>query len=258
VSEPKLERCNFCEFSGYLEEVYEHAVKRHPEKLYRSKVGEPKPTPPPCEGCDKGLPFADDNDYLRSQWPKSRGYHYSFEDVGDSTRKYEGMCKVEREVGEPRPTPPTCIWKDCRRPATKLVTEASGEQVGVCSVHAPRFEVGEPQKAIPSQQELRDSICREMFDCGYSSLTKSVSRLIVDQRVSQIHGEQKAIPAEPTMVRPIYSKFLHTAENHATPLYGVTCNEGWRESIVCTGMFEWAADWLVEQIQGRPYAPERH
>lgn len=41
-----------------------------------------------------------------------------------------------------------------------------------------------------------------------------------------------------------------------TPLYMVTVDEGWRQSILCTGMYEWAADWLVTELQGRPFAPE--
>ncbi len=62
---------------------------------------------------------------------------------------------------------------------------------------------------------------------------------------------------EGAVERPIYSKFKHTDESHATALFGISCDEGWRESIVCTGMYEWAADWLLGQIQGKPYANER-
>ena len=43
-----------------------------------------------------------------------------------------------------------------------------------------------------------------------------------------------------------------------TQLWMICCDEGWRESIVCGGMYEWAADWLIEQIQGKPYAPGKH
>ena len=43
-----------------------------------------------------------------------------------------------------------------------------------------------------------------------------------------------------------------------TRLWMVVCNEGWRESIVCTHMYEWAAEWLVGKIQGEPYAPGKH
>lgn len=35
----------------------------------------------------------------------------------------------------------------------------------------------------------------------------------------------------------------------------VSVDEGWRESILCTGMYEWAAKWLAEQLQGMPFAP---
>lgn len=43
-----------------------------------------------------------------------------------------------------------------------------------------------------------------------------------------------------------------------TQLWMIVCDEGWRESIVCSRMYEWAADWLIEQIQGKPYAPGKH
>jgi hypothetical protein len=60
----------------------------------------------------------------------------------------------------------------------------------------------------------------------------------------------------PTPARPHYET---VAEEHTegTQLYMITVDEGWRSTIVCGGMYEWAADWLVEQLQGKPYAPER-
>ncbi len=60
---------------------------------------------------------------------------------------------------------------------------------------------------------------------------------------------------EATPERPVYSK-VPDADSGATQMWIVRCDEGWRESIVCEGMYEWAADWLIEQIQGRPFAPE--
>jgi hypothetical protein len=59
-----------------------------------------------------------------------------------------------------------------------------------------------------------------------------------------------------TVERPIYNKFLEKGPpEHATPIFGISCDEGWRQSIVCTGMYEWAADWLVGELQGKPFAP---
>jgi hypothetical protein len=53
--------------------------------------------------------------------------------------------------------------------------------------------------------------------------------------------------------RPVYRK---VRENQiGGGLYLITVDEGWRQSIMCTGMYEWAADWLIGQIQGKPYAP---
>ena len=53
---------------------------------------------------------------------------------------------------------------------------------------------------------------------------------------------------------PLYSA-VSQAGTGATQ-YMVVCDEGWRESIVCSDMYEWAARWLVEKLQGQPYAPE--
>ena len=51
---------------------------------------------------------------------------------------------------------------------------------------------------------------------------------------------------------PVYRKFRQD-DDAATPHFGIVCDEGWRESIVCIGMYEWAADWLVATLQGKPY-----
>lgn len=59
---------------------------------------------------------------------------------------------------------------------------------------------------------------------------------------------------EATPEKPIYAKAEHERTG-GTRLYFITCDEGWRSSIVCERMYGWAADWLVEQLQGKPYAP---
>lgn len=43
-------------------------------------------------------------------------------------------------------------------------------------------------------------------------------------------------------------------EGSATPTFMITCDEGWRRSIVCTGMYGWAADWLLGILGNTPYA----
>jgi hypothetical protein len=60
-----------------------------------------------------------------------------------------------------------------------------------------------------------------------------------------------ADPAE-----PIYTKVAHN-DGWATQLYMIVCDEGWRSSIVCEHMYGWAADWLVEVLGHRPFAPDR-
>lgn len=54
--------------------------------------------------------------------------------------------------------------------------------------------------------------------------------------------------------KPIYSKVEHP-DREGTPLYFISVDEGWRSSILCERMYGWAADWLVEQLQGKPFAP---
>lgn len=54
---------------------------------------------------------------------------------------------------------------------------------------------------------------------------------------------------------PVYRK---VEEDHgATATFMIVCDEGWRESIVCNHMYGWAADWLVAELQGKPFATER-
>ena len=58
-----------------------------------------------------------------------------------------------------------------------------------------------------------------------------------------------------TTEHPHYRKIED--QSHATKLFFIVCDEGWRESIVCSGMYEGVADWLIEKLQGNPFAPDR-
>lgn len=62
--------------------------------------------------------------------------------------------------------------------------------------------------------------------------------------------------SESSPERPRYFKVAHEFPNYATPLYFVVCDEGWCQSTVCERMYGWAADWLVETLQGKPFAPQ--
>lgn len=57
------------------------------------------------------------------------------------------------------------------------------------------------------------------------------------------------------MSETIYTKVPHDDE-WSTQLYMIVCDEGWRTSIVCEQMYGWAADWLLDVLANRPYAPE--
>jgi hypothetical protein len=54
-----------------------------------------------------------------------------------------------------------------------------------------------------------------------------------------------------TEENPIYAKSQHI--DQTTSLWMVTVDEGWRSTIVASGMYEYVADWLVEQLQGKPF-----
>jgi hypothetical protein len=66
--------------------------------------------------------------------------------------------------------------------------------------------------------------------------------------------EETEILGRGTVDRPFYSK-VDEDRGTATKLFMIVCDEGWRSSIVCNGLYEWAADWLVEQLQGKLFAP---
>lgn len=64
--------------------------------------------------------------------------------------------------------------------------------------------------------------------------------------------------------RPVYAKVKQDARcfqiprvgGAATAMFMITVNEGWRTSIVCADMYEWAADWLLGVLGNRPFAPQ--
>jgi hypothetical protein len=60
----------------------------------------------------------------------------------------------------------------------------------------------------------------------------------------------------PTPEKPLYWKLRHNSNSGS--LFLIVCDEGWRTSIVCEDMYEWAADWLIGELGRRPYAPGLH
>jgi hypothetical protein len=57
----------------------------------------------------------------------------------------------------------------------------------------------------------------------------------------------------PTVERPLYARERHEDDYEGTALYLITCDEGWRQSIVATHMYGHVAEWLVDVLQGRPF-----
>ena len=77
--------------------------------------------------------------------------------------------------------------------------------------------------------------------------------------VSTAYQEKKMAEDEASVEKPVYSKFKYDpGYETGTQLFSISVNEGWRQSILCDGMYEWAADWLIEQLQGKPFAPGKH
>lgn len=74
-----------------------------------------------------------------------------------------------------------------------------------------------------------------------------------DAKIPTTEGTQMET-IEATPARPVYTKTEHERTG-GTRLFFVNCHEGWRTSIVCERMYEWAADWLVGELQGKPFAP---
>jgi hypothetical protein len=62
---------------------------------------------------------------------------------------------------------------------------------------------------------------------------------------------------EPTRERPHYSKFPDPTAHRSSRLFCINVNEGWRSWILCTGMYEWAADQLMERLDN-PFSPWEH
>ena len=76
--------------------------------------------------------------------------------------------------------------------------------------------------------------------------------------MNQPNKPENALP-DASPERPNYWKVAEEKPSPvATQTWMIVCDEGWRESIVCNRMYEWAADWLIKQIQGKPYAPGKH
>jgi hypothetical protein len=52
-----------------------------------------------------------------------------------------------------------------------------------------------------------------------------------------------------TPEQPVYRKVRHWPDS---ALCLIEVDEGWRSTVVASGMYEHVADWLVGQIQGKP------
>lgn len=68
----------------------------------------------------------------------------------------------------------------------------------------------------------------------------------------QVSDTSDAPPPSPE--RPVYAK---VREEDSRSFFAITCDEGWRSMIVCTSMYEWAADWLLGILGRRPFASSR-
>jgi hypothetical protein len=67
-------------------------------------------------------------------------------------------------------------------------------------------------------------------------------------------SDDRVAIAPGTEEEPRYYR-VEDPKSGATKLWMIVCDEGWRQSIVCEGMYDWAADWLLSIIGRQPYAP---
>ena len=63
---------------------------------------------------------------------------------------------------------------------------------------------------------------------------------------------------EPTPDAPVYSKVSQEDDEGATQFWCIQVNEGWRSWILCTDMYEWAADDLLRRLRALPPEPWPH
>lgn len=59
---------------------------------------------------------------------------------------------------------------------------------------------------------------------------------------------------EPSPGHPVYKKIHQGDDASATRLFMITCDEGWRTSIICCDVYEHVADWLLGILGRQPYA----
>jgi len=52
-----------------------------------------------------------------------------------------------------------------------------------------------------------------------------------------------------TEEKPLYAK----VKQEPGHLFMVTVDAGWMSTVLCSDMYEHVADWLVEQLQGKPF-----
>jgi hypothetical protein len=65
-------------------------------------------------------------------------------------------------------------------------------------------------------------------------------------------SEQSETPSDSA---PLYRKVPHD-DGWVTQLWFIVCDEGWRQTILAERMYEWVADWLLDVLDRRPFAPE--
>lgn len=51
---------------------------------------------------------------------------------------------------------------------------------------------------------------------------------------------------------PVYRKVRHEASPAASSLWLIECNEGWRSTVLCSGMYEADADFLLTLLGRTP------
>lgn len=86
---------------------------------------------------------------------------------------------------------------------------------------------------------------------GVGSAPAAERILYLPLLTAKSYGRQSVPRIEATPDKPVYSKFKQV-EPSATKFYGISVDEGWRSFILCAGMYEWAADQLLELLNEAP------
>lgn len=139
-------------------------------------------------------------------------------------------------------TEPTSRWRVFRTPGGDFAT-AQGRLIVARS--ASEADTGPTGERI----QVRDLV---KFPDARGPIRKAMDLINEGRIISVEEWLAGQTPERGTEKRPRYYRLN---EPRSTNLFMILVDEGWRSSILCGGMYDWQADWLISELQGKPYAP---